>query len=321
MYIDPTRKILRHPRTLQALREGEQVWPINIEFDLSDRCNLNCTHCAFAHTRANVDMTLPLAEKILTDLALVGVKSITLTGAGEPTMCPDFPAIVKAIKQRGFALGMYTNGIRYFPRAFAQMDWLYISLDAHDKASFREIKGVDGFDKVLETALSFREEPHDTVVGVGFLLGEHNVVHIPAMAGLGIRMGADYVQFRPIVGLESYEWTEDALYLLDDLHFRTPIYYPAQRFLDLRDKPERGYSVCRASALVPCVGAEGELWVCPNTRSLRSLGNLAEHSFAELWRERPVQMVGEDCREMCRNHRLNQTLEYVCSSGPHDDFV
>ncbi len=320
MYIDPTRKILRHPMRIDSMRQGRLTYPINVELDLSDRCNLRCTHCDFAHTRRNCDMSLNLVRNIIPQLAH-NVKAITLTGGGEPTMNPDFEEIVFTIKQHHLSLGMYTNGVKFYPDAFGEMEWVYIGLDARDERDFQRIKGADCFEMVIDTITRFAEIKQKTVLGLGFLLDEHNFQNVERMAKLGQGLQVDYVQFRPIVGLENYEWIGDALDCLWNLDMLVPVYFPAPRFIDLRDKPPRGYEICRGSTFVPCIGADGTLWVCPNTRGLRSLSSLAIGSFQELWRRRPTQRVGRDCREMCRNHRLNQTLEYVCSTRPHDNFV
>ena len=320
MYIDPTRKILRHPTQIHSMRAGCLTYPINIELDLSDRCNLRCTHCDFAHTRRDCDMSLDLARSIMFQLPR-DVKAITLTGGGEPTLNPHFEEIVFAIKQHRISLGMYTNGVRFYPAAFGEMEWVYISLDAVDRRDFRRTKGADYFNKVTSTVARFAEIKQKTILGLGFLLDEHDPQNIERMAKLGQDLQVDYVQFRPIVGLENYEWVGATLDCLWNLDMLVPVYFPASRFIDLRDKSPRGYEICRGSTFIPCIGADGTLWVCPNTRGLRSLGSLVTNSFQDLWLQRPTQLVGKDCREMCRNHRLNQTLEHICLRGPHDNFV
>lgn len=129
-----------------------------------------------------------------------------------------------------------------------------------------------------------------------------------------------YIQFRPVVGLRNYDWVPITLATLDELEGEDVI-ISRQRFLDLYRQERRAYTVCRGSELTPCIGADGTLWVCPNTRGLRPLGDLAVESFRAIWERRPPQPVGPDCRTACRNHFLNQTLNYVCRRGPHDAFV
>jgi len=267
-------------------------------------------------------MSPELATSIVAQLARNDVKALTLTGGGEPTVNHDFEQIVSMMSQYNLSLGMYTNGINYYPEAFSEMEWIYVSLDAANASDFQRIKGADRFGEITGNVARFAQTKRDkTVLGLGFLLDDSNYQNIGQAAKLGQELQVDYVQFRPVIGLEKYDWTNDALRSIARLDATIPIFHSVQRFIDLRDSAPRGYEVCRASVFIPCVGADGTLWVCPNMRGIRSLGNLATDSFEDLWRRRPVQHVGPDCREMCRCHRLNQTLEYVCSSEPHDNFV
>jgi MoaA/NifB/PqqE/SkfB family radical SAM enzyme len=322
LYIDPARKILRHPARIHSLREGHLTFPINVEFDLSDRCNLRCTYCAFAHMRRNCDMSLELAVSIVSQLAHNRVKALTLTGGGEPTVNPDFEKIVLAMSKYYLSLGMYTNGTNYYPDAFSEMEWIYVSLDAANESDFQRLKGADRFKDVTGNIAKFAQtQRKKTVLGLGFLLDESNFQNVEQAAKLGQDLRVDYVQFRPVIGLSNYAWVDDALRRISLLDTPVPIYHSVQRFVDLRDHAPRGYEVCRASVFIPCVGADGTLWVCPNMRGLRSLGSLVTDSFEDLWKQRPIQCVGVDCREMCRCHMVNQTLEYVCSKGQHDNFV
>ena len=79
-----------------------------------------------------------------------------------------------------------------------------------------------------------------------------------------------------------------------------------------------GLHIARREATVM---ADGTVWVCPNTRGLRSLGSLANEPFSTIWARRPTQHVGGDCRIACRNHELNRTLDYICSERLHAEFV
>ena len=322
--IDPSGKILRHPGVLMRMRNGERIWPLNVEMDLSNRCNAKCRHCSFAHLHDGSLLPTALACHILADLAEGGMQAVTLSGGGEPTTHPDFAVIAHAASAYGLAVGVYSNGLSAIPLVGAMdaLAWVYVSLDALDDADYRQIKRVSGFWQVVDTIghlVTLRQGSVPTV-GVGFLLNSGNWRDAAGMAALADGLGADYAHFRPIVGLPDYAWVTDALPTLDAL-VSDSVYVSHGRFVELRDGTPRGYTVCRASELVPCIGATGTVWVCPNTRGLRRLGNLHEESFAAIWARRPEQVVGLDCRVACRNHALNGTLEYVCGGGPHDAFV
>lgn len=322
--IAPESKILRHPETLAQLRRGESPWPVNVEFDLTNICQLKCQHCDFEYTHDGTIMPADLAIRVLVDLARGGTRAVTFTGGGEPTLHPLFAEFCHAASKLGLAVGVYTNGVKVkrLLAAMRALRWVYVSLDALGAISYKETKGVDLFDLVTDGIRLLARAKRSTTLGLGFLLHKDNYQFEMSMINLARDLGVDYCQFRPVVqeGMD-YGWIPAALELLGRHSHNPDVYVSRQRFLDLHSGQARGYTVCRGSALVPCVGADGTLWVCPNTRGKRALGNLKSESFAEIWARRPVQTVGEDCRMACRNHALNETLEYVCGEGAHDAFV
>ena len=320
-YIDPSRKVLRHPEVLMKLRAGKPTGPVNVEMDLSARCNLACRWCDFAHLRGPADMPPYLAISAFRDLAGAGAKAVTFTGGGEPTLNPHFAAIVRSARFAGLRCGLYTNGveIEQLVKVADFLDWAYISLDEVTRCGYEDSKGADLFGEVCANIRALVKVKGNSTLGVGFLLHAGNWPLVTKMASLAHDLRADYCQFRPVIGLHDYGWVLQAIEALETVD---PVFcsWSAARFRETLGFA-RLYEVCRASALVPCIGADGTVWACPNTRGLRPLGNLASQSFAAIWARRPVQVVGDDCRVSCRNHALNETLEYVCSEGPHDSFV
>jgi hypothetical protein len=48
-YIDPRGKLFGHMDRLAEIRTGKRPPPVNVEVDVSNRCNLGCRGCHFAH--------------------------------------------------------------------------------------------------------------------------------------------------------------------------------------------------------------------------------------------------------------------------------
>jgi cyclic pyranopterin phosphate synthase len=322
--IDPKHKILRYPELLLQFQIEERVWPVNVEVDPSNACNLKCGHCDFAYIHGPEKLEPRIAERVFAELAGKGTRAITFTGGGEPTVSPHFEYIVGMAEAAGLDLGLYTNGLNgnTLEEVLNLFTWVYISLDACNRSTYEHVKGVDAYNRVvanIQSMVACRTRP-GPAIGVGFLLNGDNWGSVLPMARLAEQLGADYCQFRPVVGLDDYSWVPNALALLGIVE-GPKVYVSRARFEELHRNLGRTYHECRASELVPCIGASGEVWVCPNTRGLRSLGNLHVATFAEIWSKRPAQLVGDDCRVQCRNHALNETLEYVCGKGGHDSFV
>ncbi len=332
-YLNPYGKILRFPKLMERIKNGQRVWPFNIEMDVSNRCNLDCTWCDFSYTHDNALMSKELGESIIRQAAQGGTEAITFTGGGEPTLNPALEDIVQAAAKEKLDLGIYTNGIQINPisQNLWSFKWIYVSLDAPDPTAYAKAKmpknlelGGSLFWSVIgniKALVAYRDKGVFPTLGVGFLLSSKTWVTIDRMLALGDSLGVDYLQFRPIWGDEGgYEWISGALSFLEAAKTSTKIVVSRQRFLDLLHW-RRAYTHCRGSELVPCIGADGKLWVCPNTRGKRLLGDLSTESLASIWVRRQPQAVGPDCRETCRNHALNETLEHVCGTGPHDKFV
>lgn len=93
------------------------------------------------------------AQKNLNDLKKIGVKIIDFTG-GEPLLNHDLPRILSHAKQLGFITKLSTNGILYPEQAEelrGLVHWIYFSLDTTSREEYERIRGVDGYDKVVES--------------------------------------------------------------------------------------------------------------------------------------------------------------------------
>lgn len=329
--IDPTRKILRFPRRLTPVKEGQQGSVINVEWDLSNCCNLKCAHCDFAHVHDGYLTSQNEADRILDQIVEAGALSVTITGGGEPTLNPEFSRVARQAHGLGLAVGVYTNGTNLdaLCQSAPALTWVYVSLDAVSPQDYveRKLRGARSgramFFDVLNTVRVLTANRHhraNPTVGLGFLVdGKWTPADLKDATVIAHDFGADYCQFRPIVGLTDYTWVDGLLSTLDAL-VSPSVLVSRRRFTELQDWG-RSYHLCLASEFVACVGADGTLWVCPNTRNLRPLGNLIDEDWATLWGRRRRQTVGADCRVACRGHELNETLHYVCGQSPHDTFV
>src|SRR5262245_5439714 len=84
-----------------------------IGFHVTDRCQLDCDHCLRDPSLKPTDLPVSLIERVLDQVGTqYGCKHVALTG-GEPTLHPEFPAILDAIVARGFTWHPVTNGKRF----------------------------------------------------------------------------------------------------------------------------------------------------------------------------------------------------------------
>lgn len=354
-YINPRSKVLYHiDKIAQIRRSGNTLAPVNVEIDLSNRCSHGCAWCHFAYTHTkgplagksdkpagHIDggdlMNIELAYHILRQLKASGVKSVTWTGGGEPTLHPHFSDIIKFAAELGLDQGLYTHG-GHITLALAgvikkHLTFVYVSLDECSPEAFKRSKGVARFGNVLAGINSLVAVKGDATVGVGFLLHPGNYKDVDAMVGLGRELGVDYVQFRPIIDYEQaapgqlvsdVQWVNGAVNELRK-HAGDPfVVADTWRFEMYRDWNGHGYPTCNWSAMQTVITPNGKVWRCTNKRERPDalLGDLSIETFTEVWRRAggPCE-VNTGCRVMCRGHIANITLDAVLTEPEHRNFI
>lgn len=334
--IDPTNKILFHLDSLQKFLQGETVYPISVEVDLCDYCNLKCSWCRFAYCHKQNIMSLDLAKKILQELADVGVKSVVYSGGGEPLLNPRFSEIADFGFELGLDQGVYTNGTnihKYVEPLNQKMKFVYVSVDAATAEIYRKIKGVDCFDQVLENIYLLCRHRDKAAIGLGFLVSPENADEILlAYYDFLNRFPIDYIQYRPAVTEQMNKIysspVRDAMQFLKGLESpRLAVAW--YKFNDaLREDGGRNYSKCLGHNFLGGISADGTVWLCLNHRYHEGfdIGNLSTETFKEIWngqkRKDAIKRIClSDCPKLCRPHELNKFLDYVTKGHPHKNFL
>ena len=124
-------------------------------FQLTRHCNLHCRFCGQAHGVAagNGDGDLPLSFWLDVAAQLKAISplmspTVTLWG-GEPLMYASFDELAKSLKERGFRLGLITNGtlLDRHLEAVSMMDDIHISIDGREELN-DAVRGVGTFAKI-----------------------------------------------------------------------------------------------------------------------------------------------------------------------------
>jgi MoaA/NifB/PqqE/SkfB family radical SAM enzyme len=135
-------------------------FPILAHLIVTRRCNLNCAYCNEYDAHSD-SVPLEALRSRIAALARLRTAIVTLSG-GEPTLHPELPAVIRAIREAGMSASMITNGFlltRERIEAFgaAGLQGLQISIDnvVPDEISKKSLKTLDRKLQLLARYASF----------------------------------------------------------------------------------------------------------------------------------------------------------------------
>lgn len=176
-----------------------------ITFHLTDRCQLDCVHCLRDPALRPKDIPLEAVRRALEEGRRVYRAGHTAFTGGEPTLHPEFLAIVDLAVELGYTWHMVSNG-RSTPWLFerfaekpsrrAALTALTLSLDGADEASHDAIRGEGSFREVL-SAVSLCVA-HGVPFVIQCALHKKNEHQIEAMGLLASQLGATRLSFSMI---------------------------------------------------------------------------------------------------------------------------
>lgn len=133
-------------------------FPLHLDIEASNRCNLDCTFCDrrshFGREREG-NMDLALYRRIIDEGAAHGLCAVKLSYRGEPLLHPDLPEMVRYAKKHGVLDVFFnTNGTLLTEakvRALidAGLDRLSVSVEGTDPAAYEAARRGARFDRVL----------------------------------------------------------------------------------------------------------------------------------------------------------------------------
>jgi len=263
--------------------------PATANLELTLRCNLNCKHCI-------VSAGEPKENELTTSewLRLVdglGSLQYTLTG-GEPLMHPGFGEIVEAIKGRGAAVKILTNGtlVPENLNAFEGLDGrdvVQVSLDGTEEVN-DSIRGRGTFKRVVSAIKALAEAGVNVQVSFT-LLPENKADLVPLyreVSGLGVKafnVGRGLPLGRQGKAVPYREYLA-AVEGLRDVAKEVGVPVAGGQLGDpLPVEPEAVYS-CEAGTSSLFVSSTGDVYPCLLFRwSDFRMGNVREEDIQEIW--------------------------------------
>lgn len=308
---NPTAKLMANPDKLVAFQRNDlSEPPLGIEISPTNSCNAKCDWCFYVRAEykqahSQEEMEWSVMEKLMNDLSHMGVKAVTWTGGGDPSVYSRVDDAIALGHSLGLRQGMFTNSYKPIDKP-ELLDWLRVTITE----KFILTKHVERYSRL-------------TKVGVNFNLNSDNSSKLLDLAKKARDIGVQYFQVRPALAdrWDKQEPVETPYYLkeLETDTFRvvlTP--YKWDDYL----KPH-GYSVCHGHRIVPFVWFNGDVSVCAYHfgRDNFNFGNLVrDGGFKSIWessRRRAMidsgVLVIPDCQNCCKLHEINKALVSILS--------
>lgn len=329
-------KLLYHPDRVKTLLEGNIPKPITVEISPTSYCNHACTYCAFDSARNTAQLEPAVFKKLIRQLSKMDVKSINISGTGEPLIYPNLIDFIKYAKiEERMSVGLITNGslLNKNGEELANLcSYIRISLDACTPETHKKIHGSDDFDRIIENIKLIVGKKAQ--IGVQFVFCEDNASEAIAMASFVKELGVDYLQYKPVV----YYGKKEQLLKGAGFDYQNIIKQADDNFkvvVKIEEFNEvikgREYKNCNAVKLVGSVVENGDISICCHLKHNPDyiVGNINILDFNILWGSIRHQQVIDfidlnKCPPSCGRWGINIFLENAIKSTmgiTNKDFI
>ena len=184
--------------------------PVHIELDLTDRCNVACYFCNQQDLRTKESIPLPKLTDLVDELVEGGLKSVRLSGGGDPLFHRDVLNVFDYLAIKNVVVdNLTTNGValndevakRLVDNKAREVIFSLNAVDAADYARMMKVKPAL-FDKVLQNIRNLVAVRGDSIypsIVVQFLLDKKNMHRLVEMYELGLALAPDRVGINAVL--------------------------------------------------------------------------------------------------------------------------
>jgi len=343
-------KILQHIDRISEWQKNKISRPVTYELDMTNICNAKCHFCFgfFEQSKNLVSIKLNEAKNILKQIKSFGGKAVTFTGGGDPLCNKDTVKAAVYAKKIGLDVGFITNGIllnrEITDDIVKNCTWIRISLDAASRESYKITHGMNSttFDNVLENikilVKAKKKFKSGITIGIGLLTYDKTIDDIIPFAKLGMSLGVDYAQFRPLLKKFKEKEINDKNQSVILKNMKIAGKYGTKDFsvvssihkyvLMESENTQRQYDVCYGHNFATVIAADRKMYLCCHMRGLEKycIGDLKKNTLKEIWSSEHRKKVFsnidfKDCPLLCRCDSFNTVLFNMQKKVDHVNFL
>jgi mycofactocin radical SAM maturase len=291
--------------------------PVNLTWEITHQCNLNCIHClSSSSTEAPDELSLDECRSIVDQLAALKVFEINF-GGGEPLLKDYFLPLLRYIHTKEIVTCISTNGTVLTDEAIALFTGnplvnIQVSLDGATPEVNDRIRGQGTFHRIIRGIE--RLAGKDISLSINTVVTSLNFRQLAQLKELASSFGASLrvSRFRPsgraresweMLRLSSAQLRELSDWLGDD-----PSILTGDSFFSISGDGRRqlGLDMCGACKMTGCIDPCGFVYPCAFMQEKGFCGgNLRETTFKDIWDNSQVfnyfrHLEPESCRNCSR---------------------
>lgn len=308
-------------RIAGALTNKLLVGPKTVYLDINTDCNIACDYC-WIHSPLNKEKLYPRSrrlelneiKKIIDSAKQWYSEEIVISGDGEPTIHPDFKAIIEYIHIQKLRILLTTNCTfsKELLPTIAKIDYLYITFSAPEKTLYEKIQSPDNhqnFDRVIKN-LTFlarlNKKYQKPFVNIAYIINTINFTALPKMLSLAETLGINKITFRI---MEPTKYTKphalsktnkSALIKIIDTTLKNDFRFShnlADIHSGLTEHKKSPYHLrqCFTGWFNIFVDFNKNVGICCHNENL-VVGNLTKNSFEAIWQSKKAHKVRLHCK-------------------------
>jgi len=276
--------------------------PHLIDWAITPRCNLACSHC---RGMATGELSGDRARALVAEIAALKPGWLIVEG-GEPLLRSDLFELLDLMRRRSLDVHLITNGLLLEDRTVAALKGLgikvMISLDGAQPATYQSIRQGSSFEIVLEKVRACVRA--GLLESINFTVLKSNYAEIPGIFRLAASLGVPkitFIGFKPCRGygeeILTPEECGEAIRLACigaretglEFFFDEPFFWAAVKEWDLAVGKSAHHAGIVATATSACIfgeylfiGTDGEVKPCSFAPMV--IANVNDTSLEEIWR-------------------------------------
>ncbi len=283
----------------KAAKNGLRA-PVNVTWEMTLKCNLNCAHCLSDSGKALPDeLTFEECCRFIDQLTDMKVFQVNI-GGGEPFAREDFTDLLDYAHQKGLVTCVSTNGTLLndgLAKRLSALKLLYlqVSLDGSTPEVNDAIRGKGTYKRIIAGMECLAR--HQVPFSINTVLTRMNYGQLEDLRKLARGFGSEMrvSRFRPsgraknsmaFLGPEKQQLESFADWLNRHDLVRT-----GDSFFCLTSEHRRrkGLDMCGAAKMTCCVSPAGNVYPCAFLQEEPfKAGNIRRDGFQDLWDNAPV---------------------------------